>query len=104
MFAGAEYYCMNCWFTGGMFGSGDDVEVTTERRAIEKVSQDVFKVLSKHMWGSTAFQREGCKKCKTSDEYHPLHATEYENAKNEVARRIMKALRESIVDDQHHEN
>ena len=100
LFAGAEYYCMNCGFTGGMFGSGEIVELTTERKAINKVSADVFVALRKHLWIDPCFQRTNCKKCKESNEYHPQHATEYEKARREVAWKLLEGLRDSLTPNQ----
>ena len=100
LYDGAEYFCLNCQSTGGMFGTGKDVPATAETRANEKVVQDVFKALRKHLWGSGGFTKSNCKKCRANTErfhYHPHHASKYERLKNEVADRMLDALKGSII-------
>ena len=97
LFDGAEYFCMNCGASYGMLGAGRDVSETVETRARQQVAGDVFKVLRGHLWGSGEFTRSNCKKCKEGkDMYHTDHATKYERTKNDVAEKILKAIKGSL--------
>lgn len=93
LFDGAEYFCLNCHGSFGMLGAGKVVPLTPELKARQRVANDVFKALRKHLMGSGAYQRTDCKKCKNSDEYHPHHATAYEKAKNDEAKKILKVIK-----------
>jgi len=97
LFDGAEYFCMNCGRTGGMFGTGKDVPQTVETRAQRMVANDVFKALRKHLHGSGNFSRTNCKKCKSDRGYsHTQHASKYELKKNEVANSILDSIQGSF--------
>ena len=94
LYNGAEYLCMNCGANFGMLGADQEVPITNETKANQKVAQEVFKALRKHLWGSGGFTRSNCKKCKErKGEYHPQHATKYEEARVEVAGKMLKRLK-----------
>ena len=85
LYAGAEYYCLDCSGRWGMLGAGEDVDVTTKLRAESKVYNDVFKSIEKHYFGTGSFTKKNCEKCKSgNDRCHTQHATEYEKEKSLV--------------------
>lgn len=89
-----EYFCMNCRNTYGMLGAGKNVPLTRKRKAREKVADDVFQALRKHLLGSGSFTRSKCKKCQEGkDKYHTDHLTKYEKAKNDEAKKILNRLK-----------
>lgn len=102
LFDGAEYFCLNCHRSMGMLGAGRVVPLTVELKAQQKVAKDVFNSLRNHLMGSGAYQRTDCKKCKNSSEYHPRHATKYELAKNDAAKRMLNVLKN--FNTQHHDH
>lgn len=89
---GAEYYCLNCGRSTGMLGGGNDVPITPELRARQRIAKDVFKALRKHLFGSGRYKLGRCKKCKTS-EYHFQHITQKEVECDRFADELLKRLK-----------
>lgn len=98
LFAGAEYFCMNCGANSGMLGAGKNVDRTTERVARQKVATDVFKALRKHLIGSGGYTKSNCKKCKEGkDRYHTYHLTEMEKVRDKTAKKILNSLKGKLA-------
>lgn len=72
----AEYYCMNEFEWGGMFGTGHRVPSTPKLRKELTLYKRRFGQIRKHI-ALGKFQRKDCNKCK-GNEYHTDHLTEKE--------------------------
>jgi len=96
LYAGAEYFCMNCHRMYGMLGAGEMVLQTTERRARQTVADSVFKALRKYLIGSGGYKKENCKQCNERDEYHTQHLTEYERLKDRIACNILDGIKGTL--------
>jgi hypothetical protein len=80
-FAYAEYFCMNEFTWGGMFGTGHKVEATPRLLATKKLYNRRWGQIKKHLV-MTRFYRKDCIKCDSGARVsHDLHLTDDEKAK-----------------------
>jgi hypothetical protein len=90
----AEYFCMNCGFKGGMFGSGKDVDLTPELKLKKKLIDTIWHQLYGKglLLPPGEYTKDKCKKC-NSGEYHNDHLSKLEKQKNKLAWRILKSFK-----------
>lgn len=89
----AERFCINCGHTGGMLGTGKDVDATRDVVFKKKLVNALWKVIyGRKGLIPTGSQRTNCKKCTTSNEYHYNHLTKAEKECDSLAREWLKKL------------
>lgn len=84
----AEYFCMNEYEAGGMFGTGHRVEATPELIATKKLYNRRWGQVKRYLVKG-AFYRQDCDKC-SHDEPHIKHLTNEEKIKAEWADNKLK--------------
>lgn len=89
----AERFCINCGHTGGMLGTGTNVDATSELIFEEKLINAIWKVIygKKGLMPSGSFGRTNCKKCGSSNN-HREHATKAELDGDRIARRWLEKI------------
>ncbi len=94
VYDGCERFCLNCGLSGGMFGTGDDVEATRELIFKKKIVDAIWKVIYANKGlCPVSCQRKGCKKCSGSDERHYEHLTKAEKEWDEIARKTLEQMK-----------
>ena len=90
MFMGAEYYCLWCGWTGGIF-DGERVKRTKELAYKDKLYKAIFRLLQKDIWFPGAYKAD-CPKCaspRTAENYHCNHA---DKDKHRIAHETLNRL------------
>lgn len=93
-FRGAEFYCLMCGNTLGMF-SCSSVEWDEQLNEKRKLYERVFKTIYKDLIPSGAYLLK-CPKCKDMNETHRQHASEKEILKDEIAREFLNRMSEIV--------
>lgn len=90
-----ERFCMNCGLTGGMMGTGKDVELTPElklkQRVINKIWSALYSKKNHLLLPIARYKRTGCKKCEAGDD-HNEHLTNREIRNGKIAERVLKSM------------
>lgn len=92
-----EWYCLNCGASGGMLGTGENVEATRELIFKKKLAEAIWKVLRDKMVPPGSYTQRGCKKCGTED--HPHHLFPSEKEWNKIATPYLERVR-GLLDEQ----
>ncbi len=87
-FSGAEYYCLDCGNTFGMF---DTDRKTATSELIKKLKADTrkFKTVNKHLLSGGAMIRD-CEICSRESEPHIYHCSEEEKKNHQKAMAKLK--------------
>lgn len=90
-----ERYCLNCGTSGGMLGTGSDVEATRELIFKKRLVDAIWKQLytNKGLMPRGQFGRSGCKKCKVVAYSHREHLSKSEKEWDEIARPYLKTFK-----------
>lgn len=104
-----ELYCLNCGAKGGMFGTGHEVDLTTELLFKKKLVDSLWRVIYRSGWylPSGRFGKGGCKKDNKNGRYssscenHNEHLTEKEIEKNLVAREYLEKMKGILNQNTH---
>ncbi len=83
MISGAEWFCVSCKHSGGMFYE-DRKEHTPELKKRQKLLRAKFDKLCKDYIPPTAFYGK-CKLCDERNEHHILHASDKDKEKSKIA-------------------
>lgn len=93
-FAYAEYYCLNCGFSGGMLGSGKCVPATKELIFKQKLVKAIWKVIySRKGLAPEGGRKINCKECDKSRYAHNSHLSESEKEWNEIAKKYLNQFK-----------
>lgn len=89
-FDGAEYYCLLCAGSTGMFGGKKEVKSTSELVAWKMIIERVWKALRQNHTGSGRYRVSKCLKCKEED--HGRHFSKSEIERDKVVRWFLEVL------------
>jgi hypothetical protein len=90
-FAGAEYYCLNCGETFGMFDVSAR-ELTKGEIIKLKVMIKVWTTLYRNMIPRSAYTKSNCGKCKIQRD-HNLHLNKEEIIRDKIASKMLNKLK-----------
>ena len=96
MYAGNEWYCLNCKNSYPMFCDSISIEENDEDfkyyELQQRIYKNIFKVIEKDLVPKRCY-RNKCKKCESRQEYHYQHLTDLEKLKDRVARETLKTIK-----------
>ena len=85
-FMGAEWFCMKCKWSGGIFSEKRGVPIPEDLEKA-KADHELFKKHKPHLWMGGG-QKEDCDRC-VGKEVHAWHLTPEEKSKCKEAREII---------------
>ena len=98
-FSGAEYYCVRCGETQGMFGSAPTIPWTTNLGKEQGINKEVFDRISAACIARGS-RRKDCKKC--DGQYHHEHASNAALKKSDAAYKLLAGgILEEVTDATH---
>ena len=85
-FSGAEYYCVKCGVTQGIFGSAQSVQWTAALDKEQEINKKVFHRISAACIPRGS-RRKDCKKCDGQD--HQAHASKTDLEKSDATYKLL---------------